>query len=231
MSKENLNLVDINDLRVKIDQTNDKIISNLKNRSRYPLNKKVFDLEFYGGLTWVEYRLKKEQDLDSIFGRYMYYDQQPVLFSKKELAKSKVKIKNIKGAKPVYVDYSKRLINLYKNLILQICDDKNERIDLYGETTKLDVENIITLNERTVGIGGQVAAYKMSKFPELKNMIDEKLILKKIVNKEREKIVINSMIKTAKKYEIKNITAIKEFGRELINITRDVEIQFIKNYK
>lgn len=224
-------LIDINDLRVKIDQTNDKIISNLKNRSRYPLNKKLFNLEFEKGLTWFEYRLKIEQDLDSVFGRYMYYDQQPVLFKKNELSKSKVKIKFKKGAKPVYIDYSKRLINLYKRTIKELCENNKDQESSYGETTKLDVENVITLNERTVGIGGQVAAYKMSKFPELKNIKKKELFKKKIINKKREKEVIKNMINTAKKYDIENLKAIKEFGMELIDITREAEIYFIKNSK
>lgn len=224
------NSIDIIDLRVKIDQVNDKIMSNLKDRLRYPLNAKVFSIEFDDGLTWFEYRLKKEQDLDSIFGRYMFYDQQPVLFKKSELAKSKVKAKT-SGVKPIYVDYSKKLIKLYKKTLIELCDNKTNDENTFGETTKLDVENIITLNERTVGIGEQVAAYKLSKFPELKGQKSRSKILKKIINKKREDVVIKKMMKTAKKYDIKNLKAIEKFGIELIKITKDAEIYFIQNSK
>jgi len=221
---------DITELRIKIDQINEKLISGLKDRSRYSLNKNTFKEEFFSGLTWFEYRLKKEQDIDSEFGRFVYYDQQPLIFSKKHLARSKLKNLSVKGSKPVEIDLSKRIINLYKKTLTSLCENK-ENVTSYGETTKLDVENILTINERTVAIGQQVAAYKISTDLDLKKLKNAKEIRKRLIKPAREKEVIKKMVNLAKKYGIKNIKIIKSFSKELIKITLDAEVYFIMHLK
>jgi chorismate mutase len=221
---------DINELRVRIDQLNEKIISNLKTRSNYPVNIKVFEEEFSDGLSWFKYRLKKEQDLDSEFGRFMYYDQQPFIFKKNDLEESKINEPEHKGTKPIDIDLSEKIIKLYKNTIENICESK-EDVRCFGETTKQDVENILTLNERTAGIGEQVAAFKTNENPELKNISDFEELRNKLRNVKREEEVINSMINIARKYEIENISSIEKFAKELIEITLDAEVHFIINSK
>ncbi len=225
--KEN---VDIADLRIKIDQLNEKIISGLKDRSRFSTNFSTFKKKFYNEMTWFEYRLKKEQDLDSEFGRFLYYDQQPFIFSKKQLSKSKIKNVNNLGLKPVPIDLSKKIVKLYKNTVKELCINE-EKSSTYGETVKLDVENILTLNERTAGIGEQVAAYKISKNPELKKLKNLKEIRKKLITPQREIEVINKTIEISKKYGINNDKLMKEFAKSLIEITLDAEVHFIVNSK
>lgn len=220
--------ININELRIKIDQLNQKIISGLKDRSRFAANLNTFKKEFNNGLTWFEYRLKKEQDLDSEFGRFMYYDQQPFLFSKKELSSSKVKSPINKGYKPLDIDLSKKILSLHKNTLTNLCENK-EDLSTYGETVKLDVDIILTLNERTVGIGEQVAAYKLDEEPELFELKTAKEIRKKLIKPEREKDVINKTADLCKKYEIKNINLMKKFAKDLIEITLDAEVHFILN--
>ncbi len=229
MKQKNLTY-DISELRIKIDQINEKLISGLKDRLRYPLNKKTFKEEFCNGFTWFEYRLKKEQDIDSEFGRFLYYDQQPFIFSKKNLARSKIKNLSVKGLKPVEIDLSKQIINLYKKTLIKLCENK-ENVASYGETTKLDVENILTINERTVAIGQQVAAYKINTELDLKKLKNAKEIRKRLIKPAREKEVINKMLILAKKYGIKNDKIIKSFSKELIKITLDAEVYFILHSK
>lgn len=223
-------VLDIKELRIKIDQLNEKIISGLKDRSRFPTNFGVFKKNFYNDMTWFEYRLKKEQDLDSEFGRFLYYDQQPFIFSKKDLLKSKIKSPINKGLKPIEIDLSKKIIKLYKNTINNICK-KEEDISSYGETVKLDVENILTLNERTVGIGEQVAAYKISSEPELLSLKNKNEIRKNLIKPQREIEVIKKTKSIAKKYGIKKNDFVKNFAKELIEITLDAEVHFILNSK
>ncbi|MEK6959289.1 MAG: hypothetical protein AABW59_04565, partial [archaeon] len=81
-SKKNGGAIDIAELRIKIDQLSEKIMSGLKTRSRLPLNEGTFSKEFSEGMTWFMYRLKKDQDLDSEFGRFLYYDQHTLVFEK-----------------------------------------------------------------------------------------------------------------------------------------------------
>ncbi len=222
-------VIDLEDLRIKIDQINEKLISGLKNRSRIPLNKKIFEEKFFNNLTWFEYRLKKEQDLDSEFGRFLYYDQQPFLFSKKELSKPKIGEVNPLGLEPVEMDFSKKIFSLYKKTIFELCENKEDR-SAFGEATKQDVENILTLNERTVGIGQQVAAFKLGKDPLLKKKCP-KMIRKNLVKPKREKEVIKSMKNIAKKYGVGNSDLIEKFARQIIEITLDAEVYFIKKHE
>mgnify|MGYP003979937599 CR=1 FL=1 len=83
---------ELTDLRIKIDQLNTSIISGLKNRSRFLLNEGIFEKEFSDGMTWFLYRLKEEQDTDSKLGRFLYSEQHPIVFSKKDLAKPLIQI-------------------------------------------------------------------------------------------------------------------------------------------
>ena len=223
-------VVDIGDLRIKIDQLNQKIISGLKDRSRYPLNLGVFEKEFYSKMTWFEYRLKKEQDLDSEFGRFLYYDQQPFLFSKRELSPSKINDPINKGLKPVELDLSKKILSLYKETLVNLCENK-EDVSTYGETVKLDVENILTLNERNVGLGEQVAAYKISTEPNLLDLKTAKEVRQKLVKPQREVDVITKAANISEKYGIENIDFMKKFAKDLIEITLDAEVHFILNSK
>jgi hypothetical protein len=154
-------IININELRIKLDQLNEKIISGLKTRSKYPVNFGIYTKKFCNNESWFFYRLKKEQDIDSEFGRFLYHDQAPFVFSKNELSKSKViKAATNIGAEPIIVDYSKEIILAYQEIVSKLCPKEDEE-SFYGETTKLDVENILTINERILGIGEQVAAYKI----------------------------------------------------------------------
>jgi chorismate mutase len=220
--------IDIGELRIKIDQLNEKMISGLKTRSRFPLNKKIFSEEFNAGNTWIMYRLKKEQSLDSEFGRYLYYDQHPFIFSKEDLSPSKIKIHENKGFLPINIDFSKKIMNLYKKTINELCEHCEDRVS-YGETTKIDVENILTLNERTVAIGEQVAGYKITKNPELLKLKTSKKIRKALIMPKREKDVIQKMKKIAQKYDLGNDKWVKNFAKALIDITLDSEVNFILN--
>jgi chorismate mutase len=223
---ENFDAIDINDLRIKIDQLNEKIISGLKTRSRFSLNKKTYSEKFSNNLSWIMYRLKKEQNLDSEFGRFLYYDQQPFVFSKNELNKSKIGGVKNKGVAPIKIDLSKPIITLYKNTITDLCENKEEP-ETYGETTKIDVENMLTLNERTVALGEQVAAYKITTEPSLLKLKTKKEICNNLIKPEREKEVITKMNLIAKKYGVGNEKIISNFSKELIKITLNSEVNFI----
>jgi len=221
--------IDLEDLRTKIDRLNEKLLSGIATRIKYPLNKGVFEEDFFEGKSWFLYRLKKEQDLDAEFGRFLYNDQIPFGFNKEELEKAKVTVPKNQGVSPLEADFSTKVISLYKELLFGLCENKEDK-GTYGETTKLDVENVLTLNERTVGLGEQVAAYKVEQEPELKNLSMEE-IREKLIKPEREKQVIENTIFVAKKYGIEDKDLLTKFAKELISITLDSEVYFIMNSK
>jgi len=219
--------MELSDLRLRLDQLNEKIISGLKSRSKYTCNFKTFEEIFSNNKSWILYRLKKEQDIDSEFGRFHYHDQTPFYYSKDQLAKSKIKRKvNSNGVEPIKIDLSKEIIELYKKVLNELClSGDNE--DCYGETTKLDVENILEINERIIGLGEQVAYYKINTYPSLLDLSSKSEIKLKLLAPERENEVIEKSILLAQKYDISNTGAIREFTKKVIELTTTAEIEFI----
>jgi len=219
----------LSNLRVKIDKMNDKLLSLISTRAKYPQNLNTFEEEFFDGKSWFLYRLKKEQDLDSEFGRFLYNDQLPFIFKKEELAKAKIDITENNGIAPIEIDLSEKIIELYKKLVSGLCEAKEDK-GTYGETIKLDIEIILTINERTTAIGEHVSAFKLQTEPELKKQTAEE-VRKNLIKPEREVEVTKNIITTAKKYGIENSELMTEFAKALIEITLDAEVHFILNSK
>ena len=219
--------MDISDLRLRLDQMNEKIISGLKIRSKYTCNLNTFDKKFSGNKSWILYRLKKEQDIDSEFGRYLYLDQAPFIYTKNQLAKPKITRKIVsKGIEPLRIDLSSKIIEVYKKVLTELCP-VGENEETYGETTKLDVENILEINERILGLGEQVAYFKISHEPILLDITSREEIKSRLFAPEREKEVIEKTSLIAQKYEIANTPAVNEFTKKIIDLTTTAEIEFI----
>jgi len=220
-------IMEISGLRLRLDQMNEKIISGLKTRSKYTCNLKTFEEKFSGNKSWILYRLKKEQDIDAEFGRFLFHDQIPFIYSKKQLKKPKLNsIKEFNGVVPVRIDLSKEIIELYKTILVELCP-KGENKETYGETTKLDVENLLEINERILGLGEQVAYFKISREPALLDISSKEEIKSKLSVPEREKEVVEKTVLLAQKYELSNIEAIKDFTKKIIDLTRTAEVEFI----
>jgi len=153
--------MELKDIRIKIDQMSERIVSGLKDRSRYPLSAGIFSEEFCNGKTWFEYRLLGEQCLDAEFGRYKFEDQHPLLFPKEDLPKPKMKRNPPKiGVAKVGIDVGNKVIELYKKILEKICQPGEDR-NSYGEIAKLDVANVLALYERICGLGQEVAELKI----------------------------------------------------------------------
>lgn len=186
--------VDIEELRSKLDKINEEILSCLKHRARYNLNKGIYTELFADGKTWFLYRLKKVQDIDSEYGRYLYNDQIPFVYSKQELVQSRINAPaNNMGMKPIQIDLSNEIISAYQKVLSGICR-AGENKSTYGETTKLDVENILAINERIAWLGEQVAGYKMQENHALLKLKSRKEIEKELTYAKREKEVIDTTV-------------------------------------
>jgi len=187
----------------------------------------VFAQKFFGNKSWFLYRLEAEQNVDAEFGRYLYSDQHPLVFSAEQLSKPKIK-RNVPelGLKRVRIDLSKDIIGAYRKVLKKICE-KGEESENYGATVKLDVENILLFNERILGIGEQVAAYKLQKNPGLLGTKEKEKIRLALIAPKREREVIENSKKIAARYKIKNPEAVAEFMKKIIALTTKAEIVYI----
>ncbi|VVB75637.1 Uncharacterised protein [uncultured archaeon] len=215
------------ELRIRLDQMTEQIVSGLKNRSRFPLNSGVFTKEFSDGRTWFMYRLKAEQDIDSVFGRFLYPDQHPIIFDKTDLASPLVMREVPKtGLKKLKINLSEEIILAYREVLNEICVN-GESFAHYGEVAKMDVENVLLINERILGIGELVAENKLAGGLKIENSFNKEKLRKEIVNLAREKEVINSAVELAKRYGIKQSGAIGNFMQKIISLTTEAEVEYI----
>ena len=220
-------VIDLVELRMRGDYLTEQIILGLKTRSRFPLNMSTFSEIFYDKKTWFLYRLKKVQDLDSQFGRFLYRQQKPFLFKISELEKPLIKPLLInEGFIGLELNHEKEIIDLYKKMLYEVCMDDDNR-STYGETTKIDVENVLNLNERLISFGQQVAWTKVHSNLELKKETDSNKIRELIVSKDREVEVIKNAVSLAQKHSLTNIESIKDFVKILIDFTTRVEVETI----
>jgi hypothetical protein len=215
------------ELRMRADYLTEQLLLGLRNRSKFPLNLQTFSEIFFDNKTWFLYRLKKEQDIDAEFGRYLYNQQDPFLFKKEELSKPLLKeIITDAGFGGVALDHSKEIIDLYKKMLYEICANDSNRAT-YGETTKIDVNNVLLLNERLVSYGQQIAWTKINTISHLVKETDPEKIRELLVSKERELEVIKHATLMAQKHGLTNIESLKDFVRVLIDFTTRIEIETV----
>lgn len=218
--------VKIDNLRLKLDQMSERIVSGLKDRSRYPVCNGVFLEEFCNNMTWFKYRLFREQSLDAEFGRYEFEDQHPLLFTKDQLAMPKrSRPHEDLGIARVEVDNGASILSLYRDTLGKICKP-GEEPDNYGEIAKLDVSNVLTLYERICGFAAKVAEYKIDKEPRTLHFESE-FLRSYLTDSEREKQVIDYAMALARKEQLPNPDVMSEFFRIIINRTLDLEVEYI----
>lgn len=215
----------LQEIRIKLDQHAERIVSGLKDRSRYPLNAGTFREKFFDGKTWFEYRMLKEQNLDSEFGRYEFEDQEPIFVSRAELEKPRVRRDSPRiGLLPTNLDNSSKLVSMYQKFLCLICKE-GEDIGSYGETTKIDVNNVLALHER-IFLGKEVAEVKLQSNPQLR-YLEKESIRAQLINKQREQEVIDKSRAIAIRYELNPQDAIANLFRSIIESTLDLEETYI----
>jgi chorismate mutase len=221
--------IDLEEVRIKLDQHAERIVSGLKDRSRSPLNKGTFEETFFQDQTWFEYRLLKEQSLDAEFGRYEFEDQHPLLISRLQLEKPKVRRDHpALGLVTTKIDNSRRIISMYRKVLGLICQQGEDR-NSYGETTKLDVGNVLELDER-IFLGKAVAEAKLQSNPSLK-YLEAEAIRTALINKTREQEVIEKARLLARRYSLAQEEVVADLFKEIIEVTLDLEVDYILQAK
>jgi len=216
----------IDNLRLKLDQMSERIVSGLKDRSRYPISNGVFLEEFSNGMTWFKYRLFREQSLDAEFGRYEFEDQHPLLFKKDQLASPKRPRPHTDlGITHVEIDNGAQILNLYRDVIGKICKP-GEDADNYGEIAKLDVSNVLTLYERICGYAAKVAEFKINKEPRTLHF-EAEFLRSYLTDVEREQQVMDYALTLARKEQFPNPEIMPGFFRTIIDRTLDLEVDYI----
>ncbi len=222
--------IELGDLRVKLDQMTERIVSRFKDRLRFPMNEVVYETDGVhiagrSGISFLQFALEGLENYHASLGRFDYPDQYPVLGVK--LPTSSVERVVDQAPLPkLSINISDSLLPFYRDLLSKYCEHKNDP-DSYGETVYIDADLLQIINER-INIGRYVAEVKARKDPTIfGNTSDESTLLSKLKDKNREEALIVKVRNTAEAYEL-NPELAEDAFRWMIDETIFVEISYIQ---
>jgi len=223
-------MLELTDLRIRLNQMNERIVSRLKDRSRFSLNGVIYvpdaiTIEGRSGISFLDFALEGLEVYHASLGRYDYPDQYPV-FSR-ILPKSPVK-REMPSSYISKVDINLRdeLIRFYVSILSELCLPGDNSIS-YGETAYLDADILQHLQER-INVGRYVAESKLQANTQIQNIVADKTLLTvQLKDAKREEDVINQAKETAFKYEL-NPELVGRVFRWIIDETLKVEIDYLQ---
>ncbi len=220
---------DLNDLRTKINQMTERIVSRLKDRSRYVLNGAVYrcdaiPIEGRIGVSFFEFALEQFEQYHASLGRYKFPDQH--------------RLTNISFHSPVQrwfppssikqvdIELKDEIISFYTIMLKDLCRE-GEDPTTYGETVYCDADLIVLLHER-INMGRFIAESKFQTDPSFNTVVENRDALRTRLRKpKREQTVINNARKISLNYDL-NPDVVERCFRWLITKTLEVEIDYLQ---
>ncbi len=201
-------------------------VAGLAQRARYLRNAGIFTEHFVDGMTWFMDRLYYEQRLDQRYGRFQFPDQSPLVYAVGELGRP-ARQRDRTGARPI-INISNQVVQSYYAALEYLCKP-GEQPDKYGEVVKLDVSNVLLMNERAVELGRLIADAKLEKEPKLRDCAPEEL-RERLRDEERERQVIAEAVRYGTALGL-HTDHVWRFFKELIAMTLDVQVKYIEHAK
>ena len=220
--------LNLKELRIKLDQLTERIISRLKDRSRCKLNAKVYQknvlpIKNRKNISFFEFALEGLENYHASLGRYKFPDQYPIFHPRLMTAvKRKIPFSPVVKVK---IDFSKEIIKFHLNSLKKFCalgDDSS----VYGETVYCDADIIELLNER-INLGRFIAQVKLKNGFLLQGIKSKKQLEKRLRNLKREKEIIKKVKEIARKYTFPTKIT-EEYFRWIIKETIKIEIEYLK---
>ena len=233
--------MELDNVRKKLIELEDKIIRGLCERSDYKLNSIVYEhetdhfkyIENYQG-SYLDYMFKKTENVHSICGRYNSFDEKPFF---KGLDKSSVnrsyEISNKITKQKDILNFNSWIKIQYLNFLHNLCeigDDNN-----YGDTVISDIYNLQIISKRIhYGILVMDCKYKNKPqlYSKLLNKNDDISILSELKNTNIEKTILNRINEKAIIYNFKEPSLIVNFFKNtIIPMTIQIELEYLFNLK
>lgn len=220
----------LDDLRIRLDQMTERIISRLKDRSRFPLNEVVYrpdavPVAHRAGLSFLEHALEGLEIYHASLGRFAYPDQYPVFSS--QLPESPVaRIIGRPTLPPLQISIKDNLLAFYSRLLPDLCAPGDDT-DTYGETVYVDADLLQLMNER-INVGRYVAQAKLESDPAMLSVAaDAETLNAKLRVPEREAALLAAVRRVAERYDLDPDLAERVF-RWIIDETTRVEIEYLQ---
>jgi chorismate mutase len=222
-------VIQLGELRIKLDQMTERITSRFKDRLRFPFNSPIYQpdkIPIVGrsNISLLQFAIEGLESYHASLGRYSYFDQHPVLGLNLPSPSVERPTNQLQLPK-LDINIGNNLLSFYPNLISKYCkfsDDPNS----YGETAYIDADLIQMIHER-VNIGRYVADVKGKNNPEIYQAKSNEELLIKLKDQPREKVLIDKARNIATTYEL-NPDMIEEAFKWIIDQTLDIEIKYIQ---
>lgn len=223
-------MLELSELRVRLDQMTERIVSRLKDRSRFPLNEIVYRpggvaISGRSGISFLEFALEGLEAYHASLGRYDYPDQYGVVGA--EPAASPVtRSVSLPSLPKLQINVRDDLLAFYQRLLPDLCARADDP-DTYGETVYLDADLLQLLHER-INVGRYVAEAKLRSDPSVgASRHDAALLSSKLRDSRREEALIAAIRATADRYEL-DPEVVERIFRWIIEETLRVEVAYLQ---
>jgi chorismate mutase len=223
-------MLDLSELRVRLDQATERIVSRLKDRSRFPLNQTVYRPDAVpivgrGGLSFFEFSLQGLEAYHASLGRYAYPDQH-LLVGAVQTASPVTRRVSRPSLPKLEITIRDDLLAFYQRLLPELCGPADDP-DTYGETVYLDADLIQLINER-INVGRYVAQSKADQDPTIFGLCqDASQLTSKLRDSGREETLIATARGVATRYGLDPAIAEKVF-RWIVEETLQVEVAYLQ---
>lgn len=222
--------LELTDLRTKLNQMTERIVSRLKDRSRYALNASVYrideiPIEGRTGISFFEFALEQLEQYHATLGRYRFPDQYRLTNISPHTPVQRARVPT-SPIQQVAIELKDEIITYYMTLLQDLCEEGDDPTT-YGETVYCDADLIVLLHER-INIGRFVAESKLQNDPSLQAIAESQDALRVRLRKpKREQTVIANARTIAFNYNL-NQNVVERCFRWLIIKTLEVEIHYLQ---
>ena len=221
---------DLSEVRIKLDQMTERVLSRLKDRSRFPRNRPVYEpdgvpIEGRERISFLQFSLEGLEAYHGSLGRFAYPDQFP-LVSHGAHATPVHRTVSQAQAQAVEIPIGDELVAFYIETLDELCPP-GEDSSTYGETVYVDADLLNLLHER-VNLGRQVAEAKASTDPKIEAVITHTAQLSEALrDRNREEALLDAVEQTAERYRLDPAVARKVF-RWIIEETLALEVAYLQ---
>lgn len=222
--------IDLGELRVRLDQMTERIVSRLKDRSRFPLNEAVYRVDAIPivgrtGISFLQFSLEGLEAYHASLGRYDYPDQYPLL-GHEPPASPVTRVVTQPDVSRRAIDVGEHLISFYLETLPRLCrggDDPNT----YGETVYVDADLIQLINER-INVGRYVAEAKATSDPSIYAIRhDARQVEARLKDARREEALLASVGAIAERYEL-DPNVVQTIFQWIMEQTLRVEVEYLR---
>lgn len=228
-----INIPELNDLRIKLDQMTGRITSRLKDRSRFTFNGEIYvpdgvPIVGHEGTSLVEFAIDGLESYHASLGRYDDSDQYPVfghnLPTPSVVSAPQESVSDGGVILSENLNSSNDLIPFYTDLVKKHTEPGDDPKH-YGETAYVDADLIQMIHER-INVGRHVADIKGRQDQTIFECESDEEIESKLRDKVREGLLLDKVSRIAEQYELDPEFALDAF-RWIIERTVQLEVDYI----